>query len=256
MPPMPRFAANISMLFTERPLLERFAAAKAAGFDAVEILFPYDVARPRLRAAQRAADVPVVLINTPPTDWDKGARGFAAVPGAQRRFQSDFKRALRYAEVLEAGIIHVMSGIAQGPEAWGTLVENLRWATALAPGQRLAIEPLNPVSMPGYFLNDYDLAAEVIDAVGAPNLTLQYDAFHAQMLTGDALAVWQGQGGRAGHVQIADVPGRVAPGLGGQIDFTALFAALGAGGYDGYVSAEYLPGDAGTEAELGWMQRA
>lgn len=252
---MIRSAANISMLFDEMPFLERFTAAKAAGFDAVEILFPYEAPIERLCAAKAAAGLPVVLINTPPTDWAAGARGWAAVPRQERRFREDFEQALRYARALDAGIIHVMSGVAEGDAARATLVENLRWATAMAPEQRLSIEPLNPVSMPGYFLNDYALAVEVIDAVGAENLTLQYDAFHAQMLTGDALAVWRAYGARAGHVQVSDVPGRVAPGLGGAVDFDALFAALQADGYDGYVSAEYLPGEAGTVAELGWMSR-
>ncbi len=251
---MTRTAANISMLFAEMPFLARFAAAKAAGFGAVEILFPYETPIKTLCAAKEAAGLPVVLINTPPTDWDAGARGWAAVPGEEERFREDFEQALGYARALDAGIIHVMSGVAEGEAARETLVGNLRWAAALAPEKRLSIEPLNPVSMPGYFLNDYALAVEVIDAVGAENLTLQYDAFHAQMLTGDALAVWCAYGARAGHVQIADVPGRVAPGRGGAVDFDALFAALKADGYDGYVSAEYLPGDAGTEAELGWMR--
>jgi 2-dehydrotetronate isomerase len=250
---MPRFAANISLLFSELPFLDRFTAAKAAGFEAVEILFPYDCPARDIQMALGEAGLPLVLINTPPPNWTGGDRGFAAIPGGQERFRYDFKRALRYAGALGAEIVHVMSGVAEGAEAKATLIENLRWATDIAPKQRLTIEPLNGVDMPGYFLSDYDLAAEVLDAVAAPNLALQYDAYHAQMITGDALAVWHGHGGRAGHVQIADAPGRVAPGLGGAVDFEGLFAALEADGYDGFVSAEYHPGEKGTEADLGWM---
>lgn len=253
MPPMPRFAANISLLFTELPFLDRFAAARAAGFEGVEILFPYDCPVREILMAQGAVGLPIVLINTPPPNWAGGDRGFAAIPGGQDRFRHDFKRALRYAETLGAGIVHVMSGIAEGAEAKATLIENLIWATEFAPRQHLTIEPLNTVDMPGYFLDDYDLAAEVLEAVAAPNLALQYDAYHAQMITGDALGVWRAHGARAGHVQIADAPGRVAPGLGGDVDFEALFAALEADGYDGFVSAEYHPGDKGTAAGLGWM---
>ena len=252
---MPKFAANISLLFTELPFLDRFEAARIAGFEAVEILFPYDLPARGILAAQRLAGLPIILINAPPPNYTGGARGFAAVPGGQERFRHDFKRALRYADVLGVEIIHVMAGEATGPEAKATMIENLIWATELAPKQRLTIEPLNPADMPGYFLDDYDLAAEILDAVSAPNLALQYDAYHAQMITGDALAVWRAHGHRAGHVQIGDVPGRVAPGQGGTVDFDGLFALLEADGYGGFVSAEYHPGAQGTQAGLGWLPR-
>lgn len=251
---MPKFAANISMLFTELSLSDRFGAAREAGFEAVEILFPYDLPASDVALALKASGLPLVLINTPPTNWAGGDRGFAAVPGKQAQFRDDFKRALLYAETLGAEIIHVMAGVAKGAEAQETFIENLRWATDFAPTQRLTIEPLNPVDMPGYFLDDYDLAAEVLDAVSAPNLALQYDAYHAQMIAGDALAVWRAHGARAGHVQVGDVPGRVAPRLGGAVDFDAFFKALAADGYDGFVSGEYTPGDEGTKAGLGWMK--
>lgn len=252
---MLRFAANISLLFTELPFLDRFDAARSAGFKAVEILFPYDLPAREILEAQRMAGLPIILINAPPPNYTGGARGYAAIPGGEERFRHDFKRALRYADVLGVEMIHVMAGVAEGREARTTMIENLRWATELAPKQRLTIEPLNPVDMPGYFLNDYDLAVDILDAVAAPNLALQYDSYHAQVISGDAIDVWRQHGHRAGHVQIGDAPGRVAPGRGGEVDFAALFERLEADGYTGFVSAEYNPGDKGTLAELGWLVR-
>lgn len=248
---MPKFAANISMLFTELPFLDRIPAAKKAGFDAVEILFPYDISAREIRAALQGADLPLVLINTPPPNWTGGDRGFAAIPGGQDRFRHDFKRALRYADVLGAGIIHVMSGIAEGDAARATMVENLRWATDYAPTQKLTIEPLNTTDMPGYFLSDFDLAAGILDEVSAPNLALQFDAYHAHMISGDMMALWQAHGHRAGHIQIAGAPGRREPQT-GDIDYRQFFAQLKASGYSGHVSGEYNPAGE-TSKGLRWL---
>ncbi|WP_127113889.1 hydroxypyruvate isomerase family protein [Shimia sediminis] len=248
---MPKFAANISMLFTELPFLDRIPAAKKAGFDAVEILFPYDISAREIRAALQGADLPLVLINTPPPNWTGGDRGFAAIPGGQDRFRHDFKRALRYADVLGAGIIHIMSGIAEGDAARATMVENLCWATDHAPTQKVTIEPLNTTDMPGYFLSDFDLAAGILDEVSAPNLALQFDAYHAHMISGDMMALWQAHGHRAGHIQIAGAPGRREPQT-GDIDYRQFFAQLKAGRYSGYVSGEYNPAGE-TSKGLRWL---
>ncbi|MTD98910.1 TIM barrel protein [Paracoccus sp. YIM 132242] len=251
---MPRFAANLTMLFTELPMLERFAAAAKAGFQGVEILFPYDIAARDLSRAAIAAGLDFVLMNTPPPNWAGGPRGFAAEPGREERFRSDFDRALRFAGVLRPRHIHVMAGHAQGREARDTFARNLRWAAERAPHVNLTIEPLNPVDQPGYFLADFDLAAELIAETGAPNLGLQFDAYHAQRITGDAMAVWRRHAGIIRHIQIAGVPGRHEP-SGGMIDYQGFFAALDRSGYKGWVSAEYNPAGLTTEG-LGWLPRS
>jgi hydroxypyruvate isomerase len=248
---MPRFAANLSMLFTEVPLLDRFAAAKQAGFDAVEVLFPYAEAPGEILRRADLLGLTMVLINTPPPDWDQGDRGLAAVPGRQAEFRAEFRRALAYAERLRPRHVHVMAGNARGPEAHETYLANLAWAAAQAPEQSLTIEPISPIDMPGYFLNDFDLAAEIIAQIDAPNLGLQFDAYHAHRITGDVGLAWQMHGPRARHVQIAGYPGRNEP-AGGAIDYPAFFRTLDETGYAGWVSAEYRP--AGRTAEgLGWI---
>lgn len=248
---MAKLCANLTWLFTELPVIERFRAAKAAGFDAVEVLFPYDHPTQEMRDQLVWNDLTFVLMNAPPPNATGGPQGFAAVPGLSDRFRRDFDRALRYAAVLKPRHIHLMAGVAEGPEAEATFVANLAWAAARAPKQHLTIEPINRGDMPGYFLADYDLAARVLDAVGAPNLGLQFDAYHAQTITGNALAAWATHGHRAAHVQIAGHPGRHEP-KGGDIDWPAFFAALDRDGYGGFVSAEYRPGGA-TADGLGWM---
>ena len=250
---MPRFAANLTMLFTELPMLERFAAAASAGFQGVEILFPYDVPARDLSRAAIAAGLEFVLMNTPPPNWAGGPRGFAAEPGLEDRFRSDFDRALRFAEALRARHVHIMAGYAQGPDARATFTRNLAWAADRAPHVSLTIEPLNPVDQPGYFLADFDLAAEIIADVGTPNLGLQFDSYHAQLITGDAMDVWRRHAGTIRHIQIAGVPGRHEP-TGGMIDYPGFFAALDQSGYKGWVSAEYNLRSL-TAQGLGWLPR-
>jgi 2-dehydrotetronate isomerase len=249
---MPRFAANITMLFAELPYLERFTAAAAAGFTAVEILSPYEFAAKETQRALLANGLDLLLINAPPPNYTGGEPGYAARPGGTDRFQRDIRRVLRYGDVLDVGLIHVMAGYAKGDEARATFVENLRWAADYAPGQQFTIEPLNSGDQPGYFLDDYNLAAEVLDAVDRPNVGLQYDAYHAQVIHGDAAQVWDAFGNRAVHVQIGAAPGRCEPGT-GPIDFDALFQAIDTSGYQGWVSAEYTPSTTRTEDSLGWM---
>lgn len=250
-----KLAANISLLWPELPFLDRFGAAAAAGFNGVEVLYPYATPAPEIQAALRETGLEMVLINTPPPNYTGGARGFAAIPGGEERFQYDMRRVFRYAEVLGARRIHIMAGEAEGEEAFSIFVKNLKWASRMAPkGVLLLIEPLNDQDFPGYFLNDYGLAARVLDSVKKPNVRLQFDAYHAQMIHGDAVEVWNRYGLRASHVQIADAPGRDAPGT-GTIDFPALFDLIRAQGYDGWISAEYKPSAALTEKTLGWMAR-
>ncbi|MFC3167640.1 hydroxypyruvate isomerase family protein [Paracoccus fontiphilus] len=250
---MPRFAANLTMLFTELPMLERFAAAAEAGFEGIEILFPYDIAARDLSRAAISAGLDFVLMNAPPPNWAGGPRGFAAEPGREDRFRSDFDRAVRFAEALRARHIHIMAGYAQGDEARETFTRNLSWAAERAPHVSLTIEPLNPADQPGYFLADFDLAADLIAEVGAPNLGLQFDTYHAQLITGDAMAAWRRHAGITRHIQIAGLPGRHEP-AGGMIDYPGFFAALDRSGYKGWVSAEYNPASLTTQG-LGWLPR-
>jgi len=249
---VPRFAANISLLFSELPYLDRFSAAVDSGFSAVEILFPYDLAAKETRRALLANGLDLVLINAPPPNYSGGVPGFAAIPGQEARFEHDIRRTLRYAGELGAGLIHVMAGYVRGSEARAMFIRNLQWAADLAPGQEFTIEPLNPGDQPGYFLDDYELAAEILDAVERPNVGLQYDSYHAQVIHGDAAGIWDRFSGLVRHVQLGAAPDRSepAPGL---IDFPALFEAIDSSGYSGWVSAEYHPTTARTEDSLHWM---
>ncbi len=250
---MPRFAANISLLFTELPYLDRFSAAADAGFKAVEILFPYDVAARETRRALLANGLELVLINAPPPNYTGGTPGYGAVPGHEARFEHDIRRVLRYAGELRAGLIHIMAGYVKGPEAQATFVRNLQWAADLAPDQGFTIEPLNPGDQPGYFLDDYDLAAKVLTQVNRPNVGLQYDSYHAQVIHHDAARIWDRFGAQAVHVQLGAAPNRAEPGP-GPIDFPALFRAIDNSGYCGWVSAEYNPTTPRTKDSLHWMK--
>ncbi len=248
---MPRFAANLSLLFTERPYGDRFDAAARAGFAGVEVLFPYLEPLSVTTRALAATGLQLVLMNAPFPDAARGTLGCAATPGAEAGFREEMRRILDAAQVLNPGLIHVMSGDGRGARARQTFVENLQWLADHAPDQRFTIEPLNAHDRPGYFMNGYDLAAEVLDRVGRANIGLQYDSYHAQMITGDAMAVWRAVRDRVVHVQIAAAPDRREPGP-GEIDFPTFFAELDDSGYSGWVSAEYNP-TGRTEDTLGWM---
>ena len=246
---MPRFAANLTMLFTEVAALDRPGLAAQAGFDGVEILFPYDHAAKDWIAA--LAGVPVALINTPPGNWLTGDRGHAAVPGDDTAFRDSFLRGADMASRLGAARLHVMAGVARGPLAEQTFVENLTWAAAQAPEQQLCIEPLNTDDMPGYFLNDFDQAGRILDDLGLAKLGLQFDLWHAARIHGDADSVWQRHKARVNHIQIAGFPTRAEPG-GGGFDLTTLCTELDVAGYDGWVAAEYRPARA-TVHGLAWL---
>ncbi len=248
---MPKFCANLTWLFTELPFIERFEAAKEAGFDAVEVLFPYDVNAQDIVNELGRYELKMALINCPPPNYTGGDPGWAAVPEQKDRFRRDFKRALRYSKTLGAQHLHIMAGEAEGDAAKACFIANLRWAAAEAPGQSLTIEPINNETMPGYFMNDFDLARDVIKAVDAPNLRLQFDAFHAAKITGDVTGTWAAMADLVVHVQVAQMPDRSEPDS-GVIDYPAFFAQLDAEGYNGWVSGEYKPAE-DTKAGLGWM---
>ncbi|MEL6550393.1 MAG: TIM barrel protein [Pseudomonadota bacterium] len=249
---MPRYCANLTWLFTELPLIERVRAASEAGFGGVEILSPYDVNAQELRDACVMSNVKVVLINCPPPNYTGGQQGWAAVPELVPRFRRDFARTMRYAGVLRPEFVHIMSGVADGPEAEACLIDNIRWAAAEAPKQKLTLEVINRRTMPGYFLHDYDQAARILDAVAAPNVALQFDTFHAYQITGDVTAAWEAHGARADHVQVGNVDDRHEPG-GAPFDHHAFFEMLDAAGYRGWVSGEYKPARTTVEG-LDWIR--
>ncbi len=248
---MPRFAANLTMMFTERPFLERFEAAAAAGFRAVEFLFPYDRAAAEVRAALDAAGLELALFNAPPGDWDAGERGLAALPGREADFRETLAQALDYAAVLRPARLHLMAGLASGPAARETYRANLAWAAEAAAGQGLTIEPINARDMPGYHLATSEDAVSVLDAVGAANLGLQLDLYHAQIMEGDLTRRIERLLPRIAHVQIAGVPERHEPDQ-GEVSYPHLFALMDRLGYAGFVGCEYRP-RARTEDGLGWM---
>ncbi|MEM9148109.1 MAG: 2-oxo-tetronate isomerase [Pseudomonadota bacterium] len=250
---MPRFAANLSQMFQEVPFLERFGHAATAGFKAVEFLFPYEHEAAAIRAELDAHGLDLALYNTPPGNWDAGERGAAAVPGLDVRFEQDIERALTYAAVLKPRNIHVMAGIAQGPEARSDYVARLARAAAITPDQGLVIEPINHRDMPGYHLQTTEAARAVIAEVAAPNLRLQLDLYHAQIMEGDLTRRIEALAPLIAHVQVAGVPLRHEPDA-GELNFHALMETLDQVGYTGWVGCEYRPAGR-TEDGLGWFSR-
>ena len=256
---MPRFAANLSFLFTEVEFLDRFEGAARAGFRGVEYMSPYEWPAEAIADRLRRHGLEQVLFNLPAGDWARGERGIACHPDRVAEFQEGVARAVAYAAALGCRRLNCLAGIAPpdvAPERLReTLVSNLRFA-ADRLGQadlRLLVEPLNTRDVPGFYLCHTRQALEVIDAVGAENLDLQYDAYHMQVMEGNLAVTLERNLGRIGHVQIADHPGRHEPGT-GEIDYGFLLAHLDRIGYQGWVGCEYRPA-AGTEAGLGWMTR-
>jgi hydroxypyruvate isomerase len=255
---MPRFAANLTMLFTEVPFLERFGAAARAGFRAVEFVSPYEHPAEEVARAARAASVEVVLFNLPPGDWARGDRGMACDPARAAELRESVERGLAYASALGCPRLHCMAGIrpAGVPEAAlrEAYLASLRHAArALAArGLTLLVEGINTRDMPGYYLSTSRQAFELMDAVAAPNLHYQYDVYHMQIMEGDLAPTLERRLDRIGHVQIADTPGRNEPGT-GEVNFRFLLRHLDRLGYRGWVGCEYRP-RAGTEAGLSWME--
>jgi hydroxypyruvate isomerase len=257
---MPRFAANLTMLFTEVPFLDRFERAAAAGFEAVEFLFPYGHPASEIRARLDAHRLQLVLHNLPAGDWDAGERGIACLPGREAEFRSGVGQAIEYARALGVGQLNCLAGKAPAGVDRAllrrTLVANLRHAAERLHdvGLRLLMEPINTYDIPGFLVSRTDDALEILDEVGMPNAALQYDVYHAQRTEGELAATLSRHLARIGHVQIADNPGRHEPGS-GEIHYPFLFAHLDRIGYAGWVGCEYKP--AGTTADgLGWLASA
>lgn len=260
---MPRFAANISLMYTEWPLADRFAAAADDGFAAVECQFPYELPAELLARRREAAGVELVLINAPA--GPPGAWGIAALPGMEAAFRASLlEQALPYAQALGCPRVHVMSArvpAGQDPTALqATLVDNLRWAAAAAAqsGVTLLIEPLNPRDNPGYFLTRQAQAHAIVAQAGAPNLAVQFDLYHAQIVEGELTARLRryldpAHPTRVGHLQIAGVPERHEPDA-GELDFDPLCRLIDELGWAGWVGAEYRPRQ-GTREGLGWWRR-
>jgi len=253
---MPKFAANISLLFTELPFLDRFAAAKAAGFTAVELQFPYAFPAADIAARLESTGLALVLLNTPMGDAKAGERGLAAQPGREADFDAGIDRALLYAQALRCRQVHVMAGLSTGERAAqeAVFVRNLQRAAgrAATAGVTLLIEPLNLRDNPGYFLNRTATEIALLDQIDRPNVGLQFDLYHCQISEGDLAQHARNLFGRYPHIQIANVPGRHEPDQ-GEINFAYLFDLLDELGYGGWIGCEYLP-KAGTLAGLGWAR--
>jgi hydroxypyruvate isomerase len=268
---MPRFAANLSMLYPEHAFLDRFEAAARDGFEAVEFLFPYEYDARELAARLRCNGLQQVLFNAPPGDWAAGDKGLACVPGREAEFRTGIDAALRYAEALDCPRIHVMAGLVpagtERAEVQPTYLANLRVAAAAVAGAGVAlmVEPINTRDIPRFFLNRQDHAHELLAEIGADHVKVQMDLYHCQIVEGDvAMKIRQYlPTGRVGHFQIAGVPQRHEPDL-GEMNYPYLFDVIdevsAACGWQGWVGCEYRPArgsDAGgTRAGLGWLRAA
>lgn len=261
---MPKFAANLTLLFTEVPFPDRFERAARAGFEAVEFQFPYAFAADDIRQRLDANGLTLVLYNLPAGDWDAGERGIACQPDRVDEFRAGVARAIRYAQALgmgrkSVGQLNCLLGKAPPgvPDSVlrDTVLGNLRHAAAAlqAAGLRLLIEPVNSFDVPGFYLTRTAQAADILAEVGADNAFIQYDIYHAQRMEGELAATITRYLPRIGHVQLADNPGRHEPGS-GEINWPFLFAHLDRSGYDGWVGCEYSPAGA-AEAGLGWRRQ-
>ncbi|WP_316203078.1 MULTISPECIES: hydroxypyruvate isomerase [unclassified Bradyrhizobium] len=254
---MPRFAANLTMLFNELPFLDRFAAAKAAGFGGVEYLFPYDFDKAELREQLARHGLTQVLHNLPAGNWAAGERGIAILPDRVDEFRDGVRRAIEYAKALDCRQLNCLVGIAPEDadprELNQVLVRNLRFAaTALkAQGIKLLIEPINTLDIPGFVLNRTAQALQLISEVESDNLFVQYDIYHMQIMEGDLARTMQKHLARIAHIQLADNPGRHEPGT-GEINYAFLFRHLDAIGYPGWIGCEYKPRTTTVDG-LGWL---
>jgi hydroxypyruvate isomerase len=256
---MPRFAANLTMLFGEVPFLDRFAAASRAGFTAVEYLFPYDYDPFELQSRLSACRLTQILHNLPAGNWAAGERGIACLPDRIAEFDAGVERAAAYAAALGCPQLNCLAGIRPAtvePEAArDTFIRNLRVAARRLgdAGIRLLIEPINTRDVPGFFLCGTDQALEIMDAVGSPHLWLQFDMYHMHVMHEDLAATIERHAARIAHMQLADVPGRHEPGT-GVIDYPSLFDRIDRAGYPGWIGCEYVPLGT-TEAGLSWLPR-
>lgn len=261
---MPRFAANLSLLYNDVDFLDRFAAAAVDGFQGVEFLFPYAWPAEQLAGLLKAHGLQQVLFNAPPGDWESGERGIACLPGREAEFRAGFEQALDYARVLACPRVHVMAGLVPAGETRdsvrATYVANLKAAALAAEaGVDVLLEPINERDMPGFFLNRQDQAHALVAEIGAPNVKVQMDLYHCQIVEGDlAMKIRQYlPSGRVGHFQIAGVPERHEPDI-GEIHHPYLFRLIDELGWDGWIGCEYRParGSAphATSDGLGWLQ--
>lgn len=255
---MPRFSANLSLMFPERPLIERIAAARAAGFAAIEVQFPYEIPVDDLDRARRAAGVEWVLLNIPCGDFARGERGLGALPDRVDEFRAGVELTRRYAERLGATRINLLAGIVDAQvdraRCRDTLIDNIRYATrALGEiGAVVCVEPINSRDSPGFFVNRSDETIALLDAAAAPGSALLYDLYHMQRMEGDLIPTLTRLKDLIGHIQFSDVPGRREPGQ-GEINFANVFAAIDRIGYAGWVGAEYRPSTPATEDSLAWF---
>ncbi|MCG7200500.1 hydroxypyruvate isomerase [Marinobacter pelagius] len=255
---MPRFAANLSMLFTEVEFMERFARAREAGFEGVEYLFPYAWPAADIARELENNNLTQVLFNLPPGDWDAGERGIACLPDRVEEFREGVDQAIEYAQALGCQQVNCLAGLKPADldeeTAWKTLVANIQYAAERldSEGIMLCLEAINSrVDMPGFFLDTSGKVLALIEEVGMDNVRLQYDLYHMQIMEGDLIRTMECLLPWIGHIQFADNPGRHEPGT-GEINFSNVFAAIDGLDYDGWVSAEYRP-SGGSEASLGWF---
>jgi len=254
---MPRFAANLTMLFNEVSFLERFALAKSSGFNAVEFLFPYSFDVEAIKSALDQYSLKLVLHNLPAGDWDAGERGIACLPDRVTEFRSGVTKAIEYATILGVPQLNCLAGkapIGSNPKVLhDTFVANLQYAASELKkvGLKLLIEPINTFDIPGFYLSRTEQGIAILDAVGADNAFLQYDIYHAQRMEGELANTIQKNLSRIAHIQLADNPGRNEPGT-GEIHYDYLFKFLDRIGYSGHIGCEYKPLKS-TLAGLGWM---
>lgn len=250
-----KFSANLGFLWNDRPLPEAIRAAKAAGFDAVECHWPYDVPAAEFKAVLDETGLAMLGLNTRRGEVSAGDNGLTALPDRVPEARAAIDEAITYATAIGTANIHVMAGFASGPEARATFVENLAYACASAAerGITILIEPLNKYDAPGYFLTTTDQALSIIEEVGAPNLKLMFDCYHVQLMEGDLTHRLTALLPQIGHIQFASVPDRGAPDH-GEVAYGHVFAHIAGLGYTAPLGAEYKPGG-DTEATLGWLKQ-
>ena len=254
---MPKFTANLTMLFTEVPFMERFASARDAGFSAIEYLFPYEFEVAELKAQLEQNRLTQVLFNLPAGKWEEGERGIAADPERVEEFRVGVAKAVEYALELGVDGLNCLAGKRMrgydDDKQWSTLVGNVRYAAKvlLEKGLRLMVEPINHFDIPGFFLNRTEQVLNLIDDAGMPNVFVQYDIYHAQREEGELAATLRKHIDRIGHIQIADNPGRHQPGT-GEINYPFIFKEIDASGYRGHVGLEYVP-IPDSKSSLAWI---
>jgi hydroxypyruvate isomerase len=255
---MPKFCANLTMLFNEVDFLDRFERAAKAGFKGVEYLFPYAWKKEQLAEKLGAFGLSQALHNLPAGDWNKGERGIACLPGREADFQEGVGKAIEYAKALKCPQVNCLAGLTPAgvpaAKVRQTLVANLRFAAAALEqeGIRLLVEALNDTDVPGFYLVRTADVLALIQEVGHPNVYVQYDAYHMQIMEGNLTKTIQANLDKIAHIQIADNPGRNEPGT-GEINYPYLFKAIDAAGYQGWIGCEYKPAGK-TEAGLGWIR--